>query len=232
MQKRENSKSHRVSPFYYWLGYWYIRLMSLFYFPVTVYGRENLPLSGNYIIASNHLSNLDPFLIGVMLNAKYVYVAKDGLFRNQFVGYILSKLGAISLKRDASDHNAIKKIFRVLKDGLSIVLFPEGTRGAGDREKKANPGVGFIALKSGLPIVPVFLRGTDRALPPDKKWFRRHPIEIYVGRPLNEREFEDARAHKDYQLVANQILRQINELPLAFHRVSNGSSMNENNSTQ
>lgn len=189
----------------YWLGHIFWVVTSKLLFPCRVAGLANLP-RGGFIFASNHVSNLDPMLIGISSRRRLSYMAKDSLFKNNFFRFILYQVGAFPVKRGAADVGAMREALKRLKNGCPVVVFPEGTRKKSEAQAKAHAGIGFLALKSGLPVVPVFIKGADKVLPPGAKFPRRHLIEVEFGAPTTYSEQDP------YPAVADQILQQINAL--------------------
>ncbi|MCA9407893.1 MAG: 1-acyl-sn-glycerol-3-phosphate acyltransferase [Candidatus Omnitrophica bacterium] len=190
----------------YWIGYLIMALVDGIYLRTEYINRKILPVSSSYIIASNHISNLDPFVLGMCQRRRFAFLAKEELFEKKWLGFILRNFGAFPIKRDAADFGAIRETLRRIKLQQPTVLFPEGTRGAGTREKKINPGVGMIAVKSGVPVVPVFVQNTDKALPNGAKWFKRHKVIVTIGEPIG------FKSRKDYQQIALEIMAKIEEL--------------------
>lgn len=174
-------------------------------FPCRVEGLANLP-RGGFIFASNHVSNLDPMLIGISSRRRLSYMAKDSLFKNSFFSWVLHQVGAFPVKRGSADVGAMREALKRLKSGCPVVVFPEGTRRKSEAQAKAHAGIGFLALKSGLPVVPVFIRDADKVLPPGSKFPRRHLIKVRFGAPVTYSKQDP------YPLIADQILRQINAM--------------------
>ncbi len=191
----------------YWLAYLLMKVTDKIYLNCKFLGKENLPNKGSYIIASNHISNLDPFILGVSCLRKFSYVAKDSLFKNKFLAFLFTQMGAFPIKRDTADFRSIRESLKRLKNGSPLIFFPEGTRGASERIKRLHPGVGFIALKSGVPVIPAFIEGSDQALPPGAKWFRRHRVKIYLGKPLH---FMKKQTPEE---IVKQIMEHVISLP-------------------
>ncbi len=165
---------------YYWLTTFLVGVVSFCFFPCRAYGRENVPRSGGCLYASNHESNIDPILIPVASPRRMRFLAKDSLFRNPVLGGVIRFGGGISLKRGTADRGALTEALESLKDGWPVLIFPQGTRG-GD---KVQAGVGFLAAKSGVPVVPVFIQGTDRVLPKGSWFPRRTPVTVTFGKSL------------------------------------------------
>lgn len=145
------------------------------FFRLQVTGAENVPGTGPVIICSNHISWLDPPLMGAVMKRRTSYMAKEELFDNFLLGLICRKLEAFPVKRKAADRRALKTALQILNQGRVLALFPEGTRSKTGKLGKPLPGVGFIALKSGAPVVPAAIKGPY-------KLFR--PIEVSFGPPL------------------------------------------------
>src|SRR5690554_3147853 len=99
-------------------------------------GRTNIPAEGPLIIMANHVSYLDPPLVGCILNRRVNFMAKEELFRNPIAGWALKKVGAFSVKRGRADRKAIKKAFSVLEEEGVLGIFPEGTRHRPDKPGK------------------------------------------------------------------------------------------------
>jgi len=187
------------------IGRFFFKILSALFFPVTVKGRENLPTSGGFILASNHISNLDPFLVGSFSGHMPNFVAKQSLFKNKFIGFALGSWGAFPVKRKSADLGALKESLKRLKKGMPLVVFPEGTRAAKSK-RKAQPGVGFIAAKSKAPVFPVYVTGSDKTLPAGAKFFKRHPVTITYGKKI------DFDPSQDYSDIASHILENIYHL--------------------
>lgn len=168
----------------YWISYYIIKLIGQIISPRTIIGKENISKPGGFILASNHRSNLDPFLIGLCFNRRISYMAKDSLFRNPITRFFFHHVEAFPVRRDANDARALRETLRRLKRGLPVVLFPEGTRKGSGREQKLNPGIGFLAVKSGVPVVPVHIDGSDKVLPPKSKIPKRNRVTMSFGKPL------------------------------------------------
>jgi len=166
-------------------------------------GTENIPKNGSFIMASNHLSNLDPFIVGISCRKRFSYIAKDSLFKNKIQGFLLHHVGAFPIRRDTSDFRALRETIKRLKQGCPIILFPEGTRGASRRKKTIQSGVGLIALKSKKPVLPVFIKGSDSVLPPGGKRLKRSQVTVKIGKPLQFTE------KKSYNEIAQEIMDNV-----------------------
>ncbi|MGC8976764.1 MAG: lysophospholipid acyltransferase family protein [Candidatus Ratteibacteria bacterium] len=153
------------------------------FFLIEIKGSQNFPKKGGFIVASNHLSYLDPPVIGFACPRKLYYFAKPSLFNIKIFSSLIKILGGIPIERIGSPLS-LRKGLEILKKGEGLVIFPEGTRSKNGEIKEAKKGVGFLIAKSKLPVIPVRLIGTDKALPPDKKFIRLKKIKVIVGMPL------------------------------------------------
>ncbi|MBF0594200.1 MAG: 1-acyl-sn-glycerol-3-phosphate acyltransferase [Candidatus Omnitrophica bacterium] len=165
---------------YYWLMTSVAGVVSFCFYPVRVYGRENIPKKGGCIFASNHESNIDPILLPVVSFRRMRFLAKDSLFKHPVLGTMIRFGGGIPLKRGTADRGALTEALQSLKDGWPVLIFPQGTRGG----ERPQAGVGFLAGKSGVPVVPIFIEGTDKVLPKGAKTPRRTQVKVIFGKPF------------------------------------------------
>jgi 1-acyl-sn-glycerol-3-phosphate acyltransferase len=171
-----------VNPLIYWLVRGVLQPFFHLYFRLSRIGREHIPADGPVILASNHRSFLDPFIIATIARRPLYYVAKEELFTRRFTGWLLNNLGAFPVRRGAGDADMIDTAKAILARGDAVLIFPEGTRirpGALGRPRR---GVGRLALETGAPVVPVAIIGTEAVR---KGWrVRPHKVRVRIGRPL------------------------------------------------
>ncbi len=167
----------------YYIVYFLTKVVSWLFFPFTAHQTRNIPRQGGIILASNHASNLDPMLLGICSVRRVNFMAKIELFKG-LLGFILTQLGSFPVKRGEADFGAMREALRRLKEGRMILIFVEGTRRLGNEPPKAQAGVGFLALKSGVPIVPVYVQGTNKVWVPGTKFFKRGPVSATFGEPF------------------------------------------------
>ena len=171
-----------VNPFVYWAARAVLQPFFLVYFRMKRVGMENVPKDGALIIAANHRSFMDPWVIGMMLRRPIYYVAKTELFHNPISAWVLSALGAFPVDRGRGDRDAMDAARRILERGDVVVIFPEGTRVRPGTLGAPKRGVGRLALETGAPVVPVALIGTEAVR---NRWrIRPHKVRIRAGRPL------------------------------------------------
>ena len=178
----ERTRRRGVNRFVYWPARWIIKPAVLVYFRVRRLGREHIP-DGGVILASNHRSFLDPFVVGCCVKRRPVFfVAKRELFKNPLVGWFLNSMGAYPVRRGQSDEDSVATSLELLARGAAIVVFPEGTRIPSGSLGRPKRGVGRLALQSGAPVVPVAVTGSERA----RDGWRIKPVRVHVrcGPPL------------------------------------------------
>ncbi len=190
----------------YWPAYALIKMINPFFFPLTLKGRENVPARGAFIAACNHISNFDPPLVSYAVGRPIYHIAKKSLFANKVFGLLLYGLGSFPIKREGSDLGAMRECLRKLKAGQPLALFPTGTRVVGEMQVTPKAGVGFLAVKGQVPVIPIKIAGTDMVLPKGSKMFHKHPVKITIGSPIY------FSSHKDYDQIAAEILQKINAL--------------------
>ena len=171
-----------VNPVLYWLARAFLQPFFLVFFRLKRIGMEHVPAEGPLIIASNHRSFMDPWVIGLLLRRPVYYVAKTELFHHRFTAWILSSLGAFPVDRGGGDRDAMDAARRILERGDVVAIFPEGTRIRPGALGPPKRGVGRLALETGAPVVPVALIGTEAVR---RGWrIRPHKVRIRAGRPL------------------------------------------------
>lgn len=175
-------------------------------FSLKVVGNEHIPAEGGVIVASNHVSYLDPPLLGCAIKRRVNFMAREGLFRIPVLGCFIKKFNAFPVKRDKADRTAIKKAISLLKNGEIVVMFPEGARSKDGLLQKPKPGIGLITTLSGASVVPAYIKGTEVSMPPGIWNIRFSPVTIYFGDPVN------FSTMKDYQGIGQKIMDRIAEI--------------------
>jgi 1-acyl-sn-glycerol-3-phosphate acyltransferase len=191
----------RPSPFYRFVGI--ISQPLKWLYRLRAEGVENVPQDGGFVLAANHLSNFDPWPLGLPLFPKrYLrFMAKSELFWWP-MGPIISSGGAFKVRRGEGDIDAMNKAIELVRDGHVVVMFPHGTRQRKGLVKKYRPrshtGAARIALEAGVPLVPAAIAGTDRLS-------RLGPLRVRYGKPI-DLDGLDARA------ATQQLMAEIDKL--------------------
>lgn len=196
--------------------YWIVRFFVRIFFRLVgrwrVEGLENVPAEGPVIVAVNHISMADPPIVGASLRRKGWFMAKEELFKPG-IGWFISKIQAFPIKRGKGDLAALKKSLGILARGEVLVIFPEGTRQEAGELGPPEIGVGMIALRSGAPVVPARITGTNQLLPKGSPLPRFTPVSIRYGRPITIRHEGGKPGHEDYAAAAREIMEAIARLP-------------------
>lgn len=179
--------------------------------------RYRVPRHGPYIIAANHLSWTDIMLIPVAIPGQVVYMAKEEAFRGK-LGWLVRLLGAFPVKRGEADRQAMRTAVDLLKQEKVLVIFPEGTRSKTCTLAKAHAGLGMIALRSGVPVLPVAVWGSEHAL---KKF--RSQVTVCYGEPIVFQPKGAKVTREDIESVTHEVMQRIAEmLPLRYRGVYDG----------
>jgi len=178
----ERARTRGVSPLAYWAVRVVLQPFLHLYFRLRRTGVGHVPARGPVILAANHRSFLDPFVIATMTRRPLSYVAKRELFAHPVVARAISALGAFPVRRGAGDGETMASARAVLERGGAVLIFPEGTRQRPGPLGVPRRGVGRLVLETGVPVVPVAVRGTEAVR---RGWrIRPHAVAVRVGPPL------------------------------------------------
>lgn len=180
-----------------------------FFFRMEIRGTENWPNHGPAILASNHLSNMDPPLLCLSYPGQICWMAKVELIRMPVLGRILLKLGAFPVRRGENDRDAIRRARELLEMGYVIGMFPEGTRQKEGAFGEPQAGVGLLAMTPGVPVIPIRIRGTGDILQGGR--FHRAKVSVTVGPPV-DMEISGISKGKAYREASRRIMAAIGEL--------------------
>lgn len=151
----------------------------------TVEGAENVPIAGGLIVCGNHFATLDPPMVPAFLPRSDSWsMAKSEYFRKRSMRWLFTAYQAFPVVRHTADRAALRKSFDLLKAGQVLVIYPEGTRVEAGVLSEPEPGAGFIAQKSGCPVLPVAVTGTRECMPKGTVWPRRVPVKVRFGKPF------------------------------------------------
>ncbi|MBU1870485.1 MAG: 1-acyl-sn-glycerol-3-phosphate acyltransferase [Candidatus Omnitrophica bacterium] len=182
-------------------------LILKFYGNIRAFGRENIPKKGGFLLVSNHMSYFDPMAVGVSCPRPLNYMARHDLFNNSFFAWVIRNSGAFPVKRDTADLSALKEAIKRVKSGGGLLLFPEGRRITDTTASvEPEPGVGFLISKLQVPVIPVFVKGTDKVWPKGAKKIAAHQINVYFGEQIS------VERRMPYQDIARQVMGSIRHL--------------------
>ncbi len=210
----------KMTPFYGFFHYLAGNIHAM-WFRGEVVGTENFPREGPFLIASNHASHLDPPLVGSQISKQMRFFARKSLWNNRLFAWWLDQVETIPVERDTGDIGAIKRVLQALKEDRAIVLFPEGTRSPDGHLQKPKAGVGLMACKTGVPVVPCRVYGSFAAFGKGATFPRfGTPITIVFGRPILASAYDDPSAGKArYETAAQRIMDRIAALPRPVYTV-------------
>jgi 1-acyl-sn-glycerol-3-phosphate acyltransferase len=192
--------------------YWFFKAILYIFFKVfhrlEVVGSENVPEEGGVIVAANHVSYLDPPLMGAALKRQATYMAKEGLFKIPILGAVI-RLFSVPIRRGRPQPSTIKEAVNRLKKGELIVMFPEGSRSVDGNILDAKRGIGVIAAISRMPVVPALIKGTEKALPVGARFLRPAKITVIFGNPIvtdneeTDKQFQDRISRDIMETIKN-----------------------------
>jgi 1-acyl-sn-glycerol-3-phosphate acyltransferase len=169
----------------YYLSVRVIRLAMFLFCHWQVEGRENVPRCGPLIVAPNHISYLDPPVAGSALDRQLYFMAKVELFAHPFLGWLIRQYGAFPVQRGVADRAAMRHAERLLRAGHAVLVFPDGTRSPDGRLTAGELGIALLALRTGAPVLPIGVDGTDRVMPRGTLLMRPARVRIRIGPPIS-----------------------------------------------
>ncbi|MBA3532397.1 MAG: 1-acyl-sn-glycerol-3-phosphate acyltransferase [Ardenticatenales bacterium] len=207
-----------LPPFYYFAN----SVLRQILFPlmrvqVTVKGQENVPREGALILVSNHLSLVDPPLLGTFIPRDLVMMSKAENFdRGGLSRWVTSNYGAFPIRRGAGDVGAIRHAMKVLKQGQALYIAPEGTRSITGYLREPQEGVALLAVRSNVPIVPVGISGIEHFHKRVKRW-QATPVHLSIGLPFRLRSPEPRPDRAMLEALSEAVMQRIAaELPLEY----------------
>ena len=153
-------------------------------FRLKIDGAHNVPATGSFILAPVHRSNLDFAIVAVVTRRRMRYMGKDSIWKIKPLNPFFEALGAFPVRRGTPDREAMRTVTDFVSNGEPVVMFPEGTRKFGPTVEQLFDGVAYVAMKTGVPIVPVGIGGSEAAWPKGKKIPKPHRIRVVVGPPI------------------------------------------------
>jgi 1-acyl-sn-glycerol-3-phosphate acyltransferase len=197
-------------------GFFYglCRLAHQMFFRGDVVGLENLPDNGGYIVAANHVSHLDPPMVGQFLPRQVAFFARKTLWKPGIAAWWLDAVGTIPVDRDGGTSlDAIKRVLQALAGGKVVIMFPEGTRSPNGELQPAKPGVGLLACKAHVPVVPARIFGSLEAYGRDGRMRLGSPISVTYGPALSPADYDNPADGKErYARTAARIMAAITRI--------------------
>lgn len=184
-------------------------------------GNEHVPERGGVLLAANHVSYVDPVVVGCAVRRRLHYLAKEELFRRPAAGWLLRQLQAFPISRNQAEPSVLKRTLALLRRGEAVLVFPEGTRGDGRRLLPGKAGAGLLALRSACPVVPIYHEGGAAVLPRGSVVPRPAPVRVRIGPPLRFSAAAAGEPHR-YEAVSQEIMAAIARLQAGASPVFTG----------
>lgn len=188
-----------------WLLFAWAKLM----FRLSFEGQENIPRTGALLIACNHVSHLDPPLVGLGVPRHIFHIAKKELTRVPLVGWTMRALHTILIDRSRGQ-DALRETVEYLEKEAVVIIFPEGTRSPTGRLQRGHSGAAVLALKSGTPVLPAAIIGSHRCFPKHSRWIRPGKVKVRFGEPMQFERHPEARIPRELlERTTRQIMQAI-----------------------
>ena len=194
----------------YYTGWTFFRSITKILFRIKVSGKENIPKTGGFILASNHQSYLDPPVVGSWAPRPVYFMTKAELFVNKILGWYLINTNAIPVRRGEMDRQAIRAILDVISSGCGITIFPEGTRSTSGQFLEPKAGIGMIAKKAQCQIIPTYVSGFNQL---KDVFFGKAKLTITYGKPISsEWIMAQESGKKGYAVIAQHVMSEIHKI--------------------
>jgi 1-acyl-sn-glycerol-3-phosphate acyltransferase len=151
---------------------------------VRVVGAEKVPSSGAYVLAPVHRSNVDFALTAIVTKRPMRYMGKDSIWKSKPLGRFVSMLGAYPVHRGAADRESLRVTTEIIEGGSPVVVFPEGQRRSGPIVEDLFDGPAYLAARTGVPVIPMGIGGSERMMPKGAKFLRPSKLVLIVGDPI------------------------------------------------
>ena len=203
----------------YFVGRWVLQLLAKTIYRPKIYGRENVPRTGQVILASNHLSFIDSILIPLTAPRRVQFLAKSHYFEGHgFKGWVsrvfFTSIGAVPVQRGVGQaaQEALEQSRKIIETGAAFAIYPEGTRSLDGRLYRGRTGIGWLALTTNTVVVPVGLVGTNEMQPVGSHIPRIRPVTVRFGTPLDLSHYGSAQSGKARRQATDEIMAAIQAL--------------------
>lgn len=181
--KLQQGNDQHGNPILYWMFKWLVvRPILYLFYQERIYGAENVSLTDNLIVVSNHASDFDPLIVGSCMGRPVAFMAKEELFKIPVLSQAITAFGAYPVKRGAGDRAAIRSAIASINQGWATGIFLQGTRTLDGRVTEPKLGAAMIAAKTQAPFLPVSIWGTEKILPKGAKFPKLfQPVTVRIG---------------------------------------------------
>ncbi len=194
----------------FWAGYWLTRFIFGFFFRLKCSGREHIPKSDPFLLCSNHISYFDPPIVGSWSPRMVYFFAKAELFSVPLLGWAIKQTNAIPVKRGTIDRTALDAAVDILKAGYGLTVFPEGTRSKDGAPIPVKPGIGLLAKRYPVPIVPCYLHGANEL---KAVFWGKAKLSLRYGEPISaEWIASQPEGREGIEAIAKEVEKRIAHL--------------------
>jgi 1-acyl-sn-glycerol-3-phosphate acyltransferase len=218
MDDKKHAEIEKMNPVY-WFFHCLARFLFWLGFRRKIHNREILDQYKHEgaLLASNHVSYLDPPLVGSGVRHTIYFLARKTLFRFKVSGWLFPRLHAIPVDQERPDMSSMRRVIKLVKAGRQVAVFPEGERTMDGMIKKAEPGMGLVIAKSKAMVIPMRIFGAYEAMPRGgTNLIRFKQVHLVVGQPFRFSDVELAAAtdRDGYQKLASRVMEKIAEIEL------------------
>ena len=210
----ENGKDKGGNPILYKMFKWTVvrPLLHVFY-QERIYGAENVPLTGNLIVVSNHASDFDPLIVGSCMSRPVAFMAKEELFEVPVLNLAIQAFGAYPVKRGAGDRAAIRSAIESINKGWATGIFLQGTRTLDGLVTEPKLGAAMIAAKTQAPFLPVSIWGTGTILPKGARFPKLfQPVTVRIGALIPPPDASDRATLESYTQKCADVINSLHAL--------------------
>jgi 1-acyl-sn-glycerol-3-phosphate acyltransferase len=166
---------------------------SKLYWRLSIEGREHVPAEGPFVLAPVHRSNVDFAIASTLTKRRMRFMGKASLFKPKPFAAFITALGAYPVHRGAADREALRRTIEMIEGGEPVVIFPEGTRQSGPEVQKLFEGAAYLSTRTGVPIIPVGIGGSEKAMPKGSKLLYPAKISVVIGPALHPKPPEEGK---------------------------------------
>jgi 1-acyl-sn-glycerol-3-phosphate acyltransferase len=196
----------------YYFGRGFIRFLMFFFVRWKVTGKENLPKDKPMLIVCNHNHLADPPVVAASIPIKCKFMAKDDLWDNKWNRFWVSNFGAFPVRRGTIDTEAIRTAETALKEGFSVIIFPEGGRSPNAQLQEAMPGAALIARRMKVPILPISITGSENFNHLVWSFFHHPKLTVTIGKPFELPPHNSRLPREERRIMADYIMFKIAEI--------------------
>ena len=199
MTKIETRLAHRSigDMFTYYFVRNFVTVVCRVWCRMSIEGGRNIPREGVFILAPTHRSILDTPITSGITRRRLRFMGADKWWSNKALGALLTACGGFPVSRGTADREALRRCIELLEGGEPLVMFPEGERKSGPQVQPLFDGATYIAMKTGAPIIPVAIAGSERAMPKGAKFIYPRKVHVIIGKPMSVPDAENSKLQRE-----------------------------------